>query len=165
MLACQREFLILTQYLVVYRVSLALVVTVRAYEIQSKRSEALVLGHVSIRLIFMISFLSIAGSPPFLGFYAKVIVAQLLIIRGRILVLITLVLRSVFLLYIYTRLFYGVLGKLSYTRVFVFAPQEFKLAQVLVICRLVVLPWVYMYRCFAREDLNFQGLNSFKIHK
>jgi len=61
-----------------------------------------------ILLIIMIVLVSLAGLPPFTGFFAKWIVFQEILLNNQIFFLIFLVLGSVFSLYFYLNLFFSV---------------------------------------------------------
>jgi NADH:ubiquinone oxidoreductase subunit 2 (subunit N) len=56
--------------------------------------------------VLLIGLLRLGGSPPFLGFYAKILVIQVVLGHAQVLIVMILVASSVFLLYVYVRLFY-----------------------------------------------------------
>jgi formate hydrogenlyase subunit 3/multisubunit Na+/H+ antiporter MnhD subunit len=56
--------------------------------------------------IYLMGFFRMGGSPPFLGFYAKILVAQVLLINNQLVFLVILARSSAFLLYLYMRFFY-----------------------------------------------------------
>jgi len=92
-------------------------------------------------LIYLIGFFSLGGSPPFLGFYAKILVAQIVLASHQLGFFLYLVSSSVFLLYVYLRFFYQAVtasGPDTETRV----PGYFYgSALILALFLLVIFPW------------------------
>jgi len=65
------------------------------------------LQNIFIKLIFLIEFLSIGGIPPFLGFYPKWITIQLLLIYQNYFLAFFMIIFTLIILYIYTRIFFS----------------------------------------------------------
>jgi NADH:ubiquinone oxidoreductase subunit 2 (subunit N) len=55
-------------------------------------------------LLILVTFLNLGGTPPFIGFYAKVAVIVTLGNRSQLIILLRLVVGSIFLLYVYLQI-------------------------------------------------------------
>jgi NADH:ubiquinone oxidoreductase subunit 2 (subunit N) len=105
-LRCGPVFDVLIQYLGAYRVALVILARLFSLENCANVNEFLYQAEKRRVILLIIGFFRIGGSPPFLGFYAKIIVAQVLLSQAQIILLSFIVIRSVFLLYVYMRFFY-----------------------------------------------------------
>jgi NADH-quinone oxidoreductase subunit N len=142
LLRCGASFSISIQYLSVYALALLVIIGPLFTERRLNINEVLVKSLKRKICIYFIGFFRIAGSPPFLGFYAKVIVAQVLLANGQLIFLIYLVRGSVFLLYVYMRFFYQAVtaGRLdTETRR---SGYFYRSSLALVLIGLMVFPWV-----------------------
>jgi NADH-quinone oxidoreductase subunit N len=141
MLSCNSIFPVLAQYLGAYAVALGVLVGPLAVERRVNLNEVLAKNNKSKTLICLIGFFSLGGSPPFLGFYAKILVAQVVLAGQQMVFLLYLVSSSVFLLYVYLRFFYQAVttsGPETEARV----PEYFYGgALVLALFLLVIFPW------------------------
>jgi NADH-quinone oxidoreductase subunit N len=141
MLSCDSIFPVLAQYLGAYAVALGVLVGPLAVERRININEVLAKNNKSKTLICLIGFFSLGGSPPFLGFYAKILVAQVVLAGQQMVFLLYLVSSSVFLLYVYLRFFYQAVttsGPETEARV----PEYFYGgALVLALFLLVIFPW------------------------
>lgn len=113
MLSCERKFDVTLQYLTIYAATLLILVAVLNLGATIKVREVLWSGSIVEAAIFLAGLFRMGGRPPFIGFFAKIAVIQVLLAKGGLLVGFTLVARSVFLLYMYMRIFYYLLGGLS----------------------------------------------------
>ena len=106
MVRCEREFESLAQYLMAYSVALSILAFHLARSANVYLSELVIQANKKNLIVFLIGFLRLGGSPPFLGFYAKILVVQVLLSHGQVFIMGILVISSVFLLYVYMRFFY-----------------------------------------------------------
>ena len=142
LLSCEINFSVIFIYLFVYTSTLAILIFLLASENRHNINETLYIAHKIKILIFLARFLSLGGSPPFVGFYAKILVLQIIFSIEQTSWAITLVVRSIFLLYLYMRFFYYrlVLSETSVRSVF---PSGFKRgARVIRLFILLRLPWL-----------------------
>lgn len=142
MLSCERAFSAVAQYLIAYTLALIVLVSPLSFENRLGVNEVLTKNYKRKTLIYLLGFFSLGGRPPFLGFYAKVTVAQILLANSHLLFFLFLVRASVFLLYVYMRFFYQALTAArneTETRL----PESFySSALALTLFTLVVFPWL-----------------------
>lgn len=69
---------------------------------------ALFFSNKNLKFLFILNLLSLGGLPPFLGFYPKLIVIQLLSINNQLILLLFIRLISLITLYFYIRLCYRI---------------------------------------------------------
>jgi NADH:ubiquinone oxidoreductase subunit 2 (subunit N) len=106
---CGGEFESLIQYLIAYTLAVSVVALYLAILGNVHLNELIVQTTKKRLAIFLVGLLRLGGSPPFLGFYAKILVLHVLINSCQGLILIVLVVSSVFLLYVYMRFFYYII--------------------------------------------------------
>lgn len=142
MLRCEFVFSVLIQYLGAYTLALWVIIRPMFIESRLRINEVLVKSYKSKILIYLIGFFSLGGSPPFLGFYAKVAVAQIILVKGQLFYLMFLVRRSVFLLYVYMRFFYQAIVA-SNTEVETNAASHFYGSAIILVLRVLIgFPWL-----------------------
>ena len=82
-------------------------------------------AHLTRILIIFINILSLAGLPPFTGFYIKIIVIEnILINRGIIIIILILLISSIISFYFYIRLIYLILIQFNKISLINFAPHK-----------------------------------------
>lgn len=103
LISCETSFKTVVEYLSGYLLALSGVALVIRLETSIQLNDFLADAHFGKVAIVIGCFLSIAGRPPFVGFYVKVAVLQELIYAGQVLWSVVLVRGSIFLLYVYMR--------------------------------------------------------------
>lgn len=141
-LSCGATFSVLAQYLTAYTVALLVIVRPLIIERRLHINERLIKNYKSKVLIYLTGFFSMGGSPPFLGFYAKVIVAQLMLAKGQFFSLLCLTSASVFLLYVYMRFFYQTLASRRAEAETSVSGHFYSSVLLLALAFLIVFPWV-----------------------
>ena len=141
LLACEGEFSARIEYLGVYRVALVALVLAQVSSFVLELNETLRGLGLAMGAVFIGRLLRIGGAPPLIGFYAKVSVVTVIVRSGHLIWRVGLVLSSVFLLYLYMRIFYFIFGLLARQGLSTRPHQAFGRALGLLRV-LVVLPWV-----------------------
>lgn len=108
-LSSATDFFVSIQYLRAYALALLILIGPLFVENRLNINEILTKAHKRKIFIYLVGFFSLGGSPPFLGFYAKVIVAQILLANSQVAFLMVLVRSAVLLLYVYMRFFFQAL--------------------------------------------------------
>jgi NADH:ubiquinone oxidoreductase subunit 2 (subunit N) len=134
--------LIGAQFLFVYGLALAILVSVFGAIGYESTGPGLLQRDLSTKTFVLISLLSLGGSPPFIGFYAKMAILQLVIFRGQIVWVLALVVRSVFLLYVYMRIFYALLSRVLPNEQHYFISRTRKFSGAAALAGIVIIPWV-----------------------
>lgn len=140
MLRCKSAFFVLVQYLGSYALALIILISPLAIENRLNINEVLVKRDKRKVIIYLMGFFRLGGSPPFLGFYAKIIVAQILLVQGYAGFLLYLVSSSVFLLYVYMRFFYQAITSARPQVEAVSSKYFYERALILIVILLVVFP-------------------------
>lgn len=130
------------QYLSAYAVALFVVVSPLAAEKRQRMNERFRKNYKRKLIILLSGFLSMRGSPPFLGFYVKVLVVQELLTRGHVALLAGLIRRAVFMLYAYMRFFYQAIAGSGLEAETGNAKYLYNGAAVIARGRLLGLPWL-----------------------
>jgi len=110
LLSCERATGVRFEYLTAYRVGLRVMILAATSFATAEVRELFASARGVAGLTLGGSLLSLGGCPPFIGFYAKITVICTILQRDQSLWSRGLVLSSVFLLYLYMRLFYFTLN-------------------------------------------------------
>ena len=92
--------------LFIYRILLIIFIsflTINRFELKERQNYYTL--NLNIKIIQFFILLTIAGIPPFVGFYIKTIILVSLTLNNSNILLLILVISSIFIIYIYTRLF------------------------------------------------------------
>lgn len=106
LIACEGEVAKGLEYLVAYRDALGVAIVVFATQVAEEIREVLSGIRGLFRAAVIGGFFRIGGCPPFIGFYAKITVIARIVGHAQLIWRGALVMLSVFLLYVYMRLFY-----------------------------------------------------------